>query len=112
MLAVTALVTIVTMTVTEAPSAATQLSQAWHTKTGLGRGYDCEIGDLRGKLSALKCQSFLGHGKFLEVAQKYSKDMIINDEVLEKILKDPEVYPIIKEKSENLIDQILLGFPS
>ena len=92
----------------EAPVVPTTFSQAVHTKTSFGRGYDCELGDAYGKFAATKCQQLAGRDKFIEVAKKYSKDMIVSQSVLEKIIQDPQIEGILREKA-SIVDRQLLG---
>jgi hypothetical protein len=109
---IVALGTGVGLAISEVPSAPTRFSQFVHTKSGLGRGYDCEIGDMRGKLAATTCQHLVGRDKFLEVAQQYSETMILDQETLDNILKDPEIREILSKRS-TLRDRLyrqLFGF--
>lgn len=43
------------LAIAEAAVAPTKFSQFINTKSGVGRGWDCEIGDIHGKLAASKC---------------------------------------------------------
>ena len=98
------------VTLAEAPTAPTVFSQAVHTKTPFGRGYDCELGDLHGKAAATKCQQLVGRDKFMEVVKKYSNDVIVSQSILEKVIQDPQIEGILLEKA-SILDRQLLGLP-
>lgn len=87
------------LAIAEAPVAPTRFSQLVSVDSGIGRGWDGEVGSLGGKVAAGTCADLVGTKKFIEVAKKHSDDMIITRAVLLKIVEDPEIKPVVDKAS-------------
>jgi hypothetical protein len=97
----------VSLMISEAPTAVTKFSQIIHLHTPFDREWDGKLGDEFGKASALKCLQLVGREKFLEAVQKHSVNRVTTDEVVQKILRDPEIFIIISETA-NVPDYFVL----
>lgn len=104
-------ITVGTTIATEAPVASNRFSQFVHTKTPLGKGWDTELGDFHGKVSATKLQNLVGQDKFSELVGKFLKDGIVSRKVIDTMIDDDaETNKIVNEKA-NLLERQMLGLP-
>lgn len=93
------------------PAEPTHISQYFHTKTNLGRGYDFEIGCLQGRLKGDVLASGLGRDKMLEAVAKYAGlSKIVTPAIMTQIMKDPKYLKIL-HKQLTFAERIYIGLP-